>query len=79
MYVRDVPVPEKTDVFRYRSTGNHVTTGVPTGEQSPALEQDLIEIDGVYRANKGGLYYTGLQSWIGMAQLIHIEEVPHYA
>ncbi len=69
-------VPADHNVFRYRSTDNHTVIGVPTHEQTPAQDQLLVEIDTVYRDLKDNVMrYTGYQNWVGIAQLIRVDEV----
>jgi hypothetical protein len=71
-------VPDYEPLFRYRSTDSSLAVGIPTNKQRPDLDQILIEIDLVFRSREDNLWrYVGQQVWIGIAQLIRIEEVAH--
>lgn len=63
-------------VFRYRSSDTSLTVGIPTNEQESTQAQSLIELDTVYRDREDNLWrYTGVQKWLGINQLISIDEV----
>lgn len=72
-------VPLDTDVFRYQMSDSSVQFGVPTDNQrADEAQQSLIEIDVCSRPRGATVWqFNGYQMWLGVAQLIMIEEVPH--